>query len=145
MTPSEAETAERRQKAIYVGAPGCFKLEEAIRQVCDAFGVFCCYLVGSALTRQDWRDVDVRLILDDADFAREFPSTRGGQWEHDPRWLLFTTAISDRLSAITGLPIDFQIQPQTRANEMHKGPRSAIGLRFTAPDALALPGSTEKT
>ena len=46
-------------------------------------------------------------------------------------------AISGWLSAQTGLPIDFQIQPQTHANEiMAKGPRNAVGLKMAYAMAL---------
>lgn len=124
------------KKAIYIGAPACFRLEEAIRPVCEAFGVWsgaglgACYAVGSALVRKDWRDVDVRLMMPDEVFAREFPNA-GDNWEHDTRWLLLTIAISEYLSTRTGLPIDFQFQPQTAANARHTGIRSAIGFRIS--------------
>lgn len=124
---------ETRAKGIYIGAPACFALEEAIRPVCAAFGAYDgtggCYVVGSALERPDWRDVDVRMILDDAAFAALFPHA-GQHWEHDARWLVLTIAISERLSRLTGLPIDFQFQPQTQANARHHGRRNAIGLEI---------------
>lgn len=120
---------ERRRKSIYVGAPACFALELACQQINAAFGGLGCYLVGSALERPDWRDVDVRLILTDEEFASLFPDA-GRNWEFDERWLLMTVSISERLSKITGLPVDFQFQPQTHANEHHKGRRNALGLRF---------------
>lgn len=118
---------KKRTKANYVGAPAIFALETACRQINEAFGDYGCYLVGSSLERSDWRDVDVRFIMDDEKFAAEFPHA-GSCWEHDAKWLLLTVSISERLSKVTGLPIDFQIQPQTHANERHKGPRNAIGL-----------------
>lgn len=117
------------KKATYIGAPACFMLEQACQQVVDAFGHWGCYLVGSALERQDWRDVDVRYILPDEEFSKLFPDA-GQHWEHDPRWLLLTTSIAAWLSKQSGLPIDFQFQPQTHANERHKGLRSALGLRI---------------
>ena len=119
---------ESRKKLVYIGAPACFKLELAIRQVCEAFGETACYVVGSALERPDWRDVDVRLILEDEAFAQHFPNA-GNHWEQDTKWLLLTAAISDWLSKETGLPIDFQFQQQTHANKVHSGRRDAIGLR----------------
>jgi hypothetical protein len=129
----EAERAASRAKikGIHIGAPACFMLEEAIRPVCAAFGAYQgsggCYVVGSSLERPDWRDVDVRLMLDDAAFVREFPNA-GEHWEHDARWLLLTIALSEYLSKRTGLPIDFQFQPQTLTNARHKGRRNAIGF-----------------
>jgi hypothetical protein len=124
-------------KANHIGAPAVFKLEEAIRPVCSAFGAYegvgGCYLVGSALVRPDWRDVDVRLILDDDAFMAEFPDCYSvNHYEHNARWLLLTVSISEYLSLRTGLPIDFQIQPQSVANARHAVSdghgRSAIGL-----------------
>jgi hypothetical protein len=119
-------------KASHVGAPAIFALEMACRDVCDAFDSYGCYLVGSAIDRADWRDIDLRLIMDDADFHRLFPLA-GDHWEHDARWLLLTVSISERLSKLTGLPIDFQFQPQTHANKCHSGPRHALGMRIHAP------------
>jgi hypothetical protein len=127
LTPTKA----RRKKHCYVGAPKVFALEQACRDINEAFGDFCCYLVGSSLERPDWRDIDVRFIMPDEKFNELFPAvTADGHWESDPRWLLLTISISERLSKVTGLPIDFQFQPQTHANERHKGIRSAIGLRI---------------
>lgn len=126
----------KRTKGIYIGAPACFALEMACRELTDAFGAYGCYVVGSVLERQDWRDVDVRYILPDAEFKKLFPgaSTKECHWEHDARWLLLTVSIADRLSKLTGLPIDFQFQPQTTANELYKGSRSAFGIVHKVAD-----------
>ena len=126
-----AEPKEPRKKASYVGAPAIFQLELLCKQLNDAFGGFGCYHVGSSLERADWRDVDVRLILSDDEFYALFPGVNRpstGSWEHDPRWLIMTTAISKWMSDLTGLPVDFQMQPQTAANSVHKGQRSALGM-----------------
>lgn len=133
LTPEQLQEQTIRKKGIYVGAPACFALEQACRHIWEAFdspeGCSGCYVVGSALSRPDWRDVDVRFILSDEQFAQTFPAA-GQHWEHDPRWLLLTVSISQWLSKVTGLPIDFQFQPQTHANERHPGPRNAIGFRI---------------
>ena len=122
-----------KEKAIYIGAPACFALEMALQHVVEAFGGFStgvgCYIVGSVLDKADWRDVDVRLIMPDETFNQEFPEA-GSQWEHNAKWLLLTVAISDWLSKQTGLPIDFQFQPQTHANERFSGNRAAIGFKI---------------
>jgi hypothetical protein len=120
---------EKRKKGVYIGAPACFALEQGCQIINDAFGGFGCYVVGSALDRADWRDVDVRLIMEDDRFSALFPDA-GQHWEFNPRWLLLTISISYWLSKMTGLPVDFQFQPQTHANEQHKGKRSAMGLRI---------------
>lgn len=123
--------SHKRKKAIYVGAPACFHLELACQELTRAFGDTC-YLVGSALERPDWRDVDVRMIMEDADFDALFPGCRErGTWEFNPRWLVMTTAIAAWLRDRTGLPIDFQFQPRTHANERHQGRRNALVLIFS--------------
>ena len=125
------EGVKKRDKGVYIGAPACFALEQACQHISDALGGYGCYVVGSALERQDWRDVDVRYILSDEEFEKLFPNAIGKCWEHDARWLLLTVSISSWLSKQTGLPIDFQIQPQTHANERHSGPRNAVGMRIS--------------
>lgn len=123
----------KRHKASHVGAPAIFELTRACQDINRAFGGFGCYLVGSALERADWRDVDVRMILEDEAFDRLFPDCGGGtgqRWEFDPRWIVMTVSISLWLSKLTGLPVDFQFQPQTHANKVHKGRRNALGLIF---------------
>jgi hypothetical protein len=117
----------REVKSIYIGAPAVFALELECKHINEAFGDYGCYIVGSSLHRPDWRDVDVRYIMKDEEFAKLFPDA-GQNWEMDTRWLLLTVSISEYLSKRTGLPIDFQIQPQTHANERHPKPRSATGL-----------------
>lgn len=131
------DVSKRRKKFCYIGAPAAFKLELAAQHLTHAFSWadhYGCYVVGSVLERPDWRDIDVVLIMDDAAFAREFPDAevRGGAWEHDPKWLILTIAISAWLSEQVGYPVDFKFQPQTHANAMHKGNRNAIGFRFAS-------------
>lgn len=142
--PWEAESEKLGTcKANYVGAPAIFALEQACREVSEAFDGFGCYLVGSAIQRPTWRDVDVRYIMADEEFAQLFPSA-DQHWEQDARWLLLTVSISERLSKVTGLPIDFQFQPQTYANEHHKGPRHSIGLRIAKHTVGLVSGSDSR-
>lgn len=135
--------SETKAKVAHIGAPACFALEQACKQVRDAFpeqteadhiGI---YVVGSSLERPDWRDVDVRMMMDDASFLRLFPGVNleAGTWEFDPRWCLLVVAISQWMSKQTGLPIDFRFQPMTHANKRHKGRRHAAGLSFLKNDA----------
>ena len=124
--------SEAKEKHIYIGAPAAFKLELAMQHIAKAFVDGSCYVVGSVLKRPDWRDVDVRMILSDEDFDKEFPNTlKDGTWEFNPRWCLIVISLSAWLKDQTGLPIDFQIQPQTHANKIHSGQRNAVGLIFT--------------
>lgn len=127
--PEEAKSP--RRKPSHVGAPAIFALHAACQDINRAFGGFGCYLVGSALERPDWRDVDVRLIMRDEEFSAEFPDASEGGWEFDTKWILLTVSISRHLASVTGLPIDFQFQPQTRANRLRGGPRHPLGLIFT--------------
>ena len=122
-----------RKKVNYIGAPKVFALEQACKHLTAAFGCFGCYVVGSALESPDWRDVDVRYMLPDEEFKKLFPHA-GRCWEQDERWLLLTVAISEWMSRITGLPVDFQFQPQTHANDHHDGPRNPVGLTIALPE-----------
>jgi len=126
----------KRSKVSYIGAPACFALEMACKTVAEAFfepaSFVGMYVVGSCLHDPLFRDVDVRMIMSDEVFARTFPRAQlhNASWEFDPRWTLMTTAISKWLSDQTGLPVDFQFQPMTFANEHHKGPRHPVGMKY---------------
>jgi len=99
-----------------------YHLDLACRVIHDAFGQPP-YLVGSAGIgcAGPYRDVDVRLMLDDAEFAAVRPT--------QPRWELLCLAFSAYLSERTGLPVDFQIQRTAEANELHGGkPRNPLGM-----------------
>lgn len=128
---------ETRKKASYVGVPAIYKLELAARHVRNAYvhydknGHVGMYLVGSALSKPDWRDVDVVLILDDKSFYQEFPGAYESSYEWHDKWILHCIALSEWLSRETGLPIDFKIQPMTWANNRHEGIRHPLGRRFT--------------
>jgi len=106
------------QRANFIGAPEFFELNQACRTLVDAYG-YNIYLVGSAIARRDYRDVDVRCILPDEEYARMFPGICCNP-SLDARWSLMVSAISLWLSKRTGLRIDFQIQQQTAANAEFK-------------------------
>lgn len=136
LTPREPK---RRPKFNYVGVPTIFKLDLAcatiIEAFCDRARIGGVYLVGSALQRPDWRDIDLVCILDDDAFAALFPDVHkpGGThcyFEHDPRWLLLTIAISEWLTREAGAPVDFKFQPMTFANARHSGSRHSMGMRM---------------
>ncbi len=91
--------------------------------VADYFGHEC-YHVGSSLTAKDWRDVDVRLLLPDDEFTARFGSNRSA--ETNPRLAAVTLAFAALGKQMTGLPIDFQIQPVSHANARYPGARSAL-------------------
>lgn len=112
-------------RANYIGAPQFYELNQACRLLTDAFG-HCVYLVGSSIERRDYRDVDIRCILDDAEFERLFPGARNRP-ASSALWSLVVTSISLWLSKRTGLPVDFQIQSMTEA-DAEKGMRCAVGI-----------------
>ena len=78
-----------RAKFCHIGAPACFALEQACKQIKDAFpeldeadriGI---YVVGSVLERPDWRDVDVRMMMETAaDAAYERDTVRHVRGTH---------------------------------------------------------------
>lgn len=117
----------RKMGAIGVGMPALLHLNAFGRELHEAFGEYA-YLVGSAAVGKQWRDVDVRLMLSDEEFDALFPDhTRPGRC--DGRWSLVCAAISDLGKSRTGLPIDFQIQRTSEANELYGSEvRQALGL-----------------
>lgn len=127
---------EPRKKCSYVGVPAIFELTLACHLLLRAFGGHTIYHVGSSLQRADWRDVDLVMIMPDEAFASEFPNARqhSAAWEHDPKWLVLTCALSKWLTEKSGVPVDFKFQPRTFANERHAGPRNPIGLLLAAPE-----------
>ena len=84
------------------------------------------YHVGSSLTdKHKYRDVDVRLILPDDEFAAYFGDPLKAGWLSNKlnMWNFAWTTLGKK---VTGLPIDFQIQQQTLANDQFDGVRSAL-------------------
>lgn len=112
-----------------VGMPALLHLDAFAREVEQAFG-HTAYLVGSAARGKAWRDVDVRLMLPDDEFDALFPEYRSPGRTH-ARWSMMCAAISELGRSRTGLPIDFQIQRTSDANEQYgDGVRHALGLIF---------------
>ena len=75
------------------------------------------YLVGSVLTRPDWRDVDLRMMM---------PDDKYDALPCDPKVL--NVAFSVWGQQATGLPIDFQFQQQSAANAEFDGLRHPRGI-----------------
>ena len=93
----------------------------------QAFG-HVAYHVGSSLTSKDkFRDVDVRLILPDDEYAALFVAPEPVDIPREPVrvWNLAWSAFGRQM---TGLPVDFQFQSQTLANSEYPGPRGALVL-----------------
>lgn len=114
----------------YILRPRLIALDLACEPLNRAFE-FGVYLVGSALERADFRDVDVRVLLTRAEWDGMFPGVDPAQPFLDPRWELLCLTMSEHLSRASGLPIDFQYQEVKTANEVHhSGKRSALGIRM---------------
>jgi|GEM_PF-3366604 len=111
-----------------------YHLDQACRVVSRAFGGEHPYLVGSAGVGNDGtppRDIDVRLILDDDEFAEACPTRE--------RWELLCVAIGAYLGERTGgLKIDFQVQRATEARARFGGkPRNPLGMDGAAARIFA--------
>lgn len=125
-TPGPAETAERPPILIGTGMPATTLLEAFGQWLYDAFGETA-YHVGSSTHGKSWRDVDVRLMLDDDEFHALFPGYKAAS-QRDAKWALLCAAISELGKRQTGLPIDFQLQSASGANENHRGFRNPLWL-----------------
>lgn len=108
------------------------------------------YLVGSVERGEVYRDVDVRTILPDADFDALFGGSQS-------LWEVFCLGVTAWMREQTGLPIDYQVQRLTEANEQHSGPRNSLSggarqfagggdaTRFLASIDEPLPPKTDAT
>jgi hypothetical protein len=108
-----------------VGQPATLKLQLFGELIRRAFGDIP-YHVGSSVVGKTWRDVDVRLILSDEDFVVRYGALEGTHGYNGAKWEVETMAFAALGKEITGLPIDFQVQAQTFANEKYPGIRSAL-------------------
>ena len=107
----------------YLTTTQYFALDHACKVIADAYRMHIqggLYLVGSCLERKDFRDVDVRAIVEDSAFSRLFPSLKVAK--------LASVAFSEWLSMRTGMNVDFQFQERTDANSKYDGRRDAIGF-----------------
>lgn len=102
-----------------------FLLDQACKPISEAFDGHV-YLVGTATERGEYRDVDVRVILDDKTYDRLVKAI--GQ--HAVYFL--GLAIGQYLASLTSMPIDFQLQRMTEANDRHPGMRNPLGRRTLA-------------
>ena len=87
------------------------------------------FLVGSAMITRDYRDVDVRIILDNDEFKEKFG--------HDAPlysryWRLTCLMMSEYLAKHSNLPVDFQYQPRRKIGEEEKKkPMHSLGVTMT--------------
>ncbi len=100
-----------------VGMPARLLLNRFGSYVFDAWNSHA-YLVGSAARGKTWRDVDVRLILTDEEFEWHIGELTRPK-ALNPCWNANCLAWSYFGRSFTGLPIDFQIDQQSQANEQY--------------------------
>jgi hypothetical protein len=110
------------KKRAGIGMPATLYLQE--------FGKIA-YHVGSSLTSETWRDVDVRIMLD----AEKYKAWGLGDPKNphaNCKWVALTMAFSELGRKMTGLPIDFQVQETEWANNEYrsdvKHQRSALHM-----------------
>lgn len=131
-----AETVHRPsgnpdKTSVGVGMPQTLWLHEFGSQIEFAFGDTP-FQVGSSLNSKVWRDVDVRLILDDKEYDA-MGLGKPEECQQNGKWVALCLAFSALGKEMTGLPIDFQIQRRTEANNMYPTKygnhnRSALGF-----------------
>lgn len=127
LLPDGFVIVRRVTKVNYLTVSENAALKLACEPINRAFGGgYGIYHVGSSITRHDYRDVDVRLILDDAEFERLFGTGKKSPSTLD-LWFLMCWAISEWMKHRTGLPVDFQIQSMAMANTPENdGPRNGL-------------------
>ena len=120
------------RRASYLGALESVRLDAACLLVADAFGETC-WLVGSATESRDYRDVDVRIILDDSAYESVFGACPPSL---SPLRCLLGASISAYLSQQTDMRIDFQIQKRSDVKESDwNKTRVAMGWRTAQNDS----------
>jgi hypothetical protein len=116
-----------------IGQPQGMLLNEFGERCKAAFGE-AAYHVGSSLSAmrdksREWRDVDVRLMLDD-DVWEKLELGDPANPHGNAKWRAFCIVFSDYGRHLTGLPIDFQLQQRTHANATYgraqNCPRSSL-------------------
>lgn len=135
--PMGPEPVPVKKRADYLPPQSLFGLHSAAHEVMKSYDSLGVYLVGSCLRSKDYRDVDVRCMMRDDDFEAMFPKDENG---HRPRWMLTCLSLSAWFRQVTGLPVDFQFQKQTLANEKYPSrahPRNSLGYYHWLGDAAA--------
>lgn len=96
------------------------------------------YQVGSSLEDGEIpRDIDVRVMISDADFARRFPGTNPEARHVCAQWRAQMMVWSQWGFYLTGLNIDFQVEPNDEANERFPTQRrQPIGLTLVQPEEV---------
>ena len=116
---ANVNSGEIARRKTHLSTYDFHRLNRACARIYNVWGAP--YLVGSVLETGHYRDVDLRVLLDDEEFDQAFP--------HGEHWELACLAYTAWLRHETGLPIDFQFQRRDVANERFGGKtRNALGL-----------------
>jgi hypothetical protein len=108
----------------FVGMPAALYLDEFARLLRDYFKAPV-YLVGSALERKDWHDLDIRVILPDERFEFGDPAKRF--W--NAKWISACLAFTALGEKMIGCKIDFQIEQESYVQANCTGKRLEIGKK----------------
>lgn len=112
-----SESTTRQRRGTTLSPQELFVLDQWGRQLMEAFGQTP-YLVGSAERGENWRDVDVRMVL---------------PWPEDTMSGLAVYTLNIAVTTwgrqVTGLPIDFQMQAARAFHEYDNEPRNPLGTR----------------
>lgn len=117
-----------------VGMPTSLLLAEFGILLHDAFDEMPYHVGSSVLSKTGWRDVDVRILLPDERYALEGYGDPENP-HRNPKWVAMCLAFSLLGKNMTGLPIDFQIQQQTLANQKFS-PTAGCHRSAMAVDAM---------
>ena len=123
MRPSTGSHPVQKHRASFLTVLEQYNLNIACRPLHNfGYGTFH---VGSSLRTRNFRDVDLRCILPNKEFDAMFGTP------DDPRLKFLNVAISEWVQARTQLPIDFQFQRMTDANDEFPSPehpRNCVGM-----------------
>lgn len=112
-----------RRRSCYLSVDSYTRLELVMTGIAKAVGAMP-YLVGSCLTRPDYRDVDIRVPIEDDVLTAKFDSYAEQR--------IVQSAMSQYLSAATGLLIDFQWQTLTEYRSYAAGTGRPLGFTLAA-------------
>ena len=113
-----------KKRTNFVRVPNLFILEKECYLLRQAMGAMC-YLVGSALTTDNYNDVDIRMIMSDEAYEKLFGDST---CEQSLFWNVLCTLISRDLSEKSHEKVDFQIQSMEHANKRHAYSRQPMGM-----------------
>lgn len=111
-----------RKRCCYLTPHEMRRLDWSCRPIAKWFGD-CPYLVGSVMQHDNFRDIDIRLILPDEVLTA---MTFGSQEVH----FLMNAAFTSLIESMANMrkPIDFQFQSASEA-ATEDGPRNPLGMR----------------